>query len=210
LLIFAGAVFDFADGFIARALKITSDIGKQLDSLSDMVTFGVVPGFIAYQLLAGHGYGFIAILIPAFSAIRLAKFNIDTRQSKDFIGVPTPANAIFWAACGIIISQEIPVHGIIGSVAEQFNTVIRHLFLNPAFIIFCIVASSLLLVAPLHLMGLKFNGFSWKGNEVKFLLIAVSILLIVFLGITGIPIIIILYPIFSIVNGTLKKHEIQS
>src|SRR5688572_27865717 len=83
LLIFAGALFDFADGFVARALNITSDIGKQLDSLSDMITFGVVPGLIAHQLLAGHGYGFIAILIPAFSAIRLARLNIDTRQSKD-------------------------------------------------------------------------------------------------------------------------------
>ena len=205
LLIFAGALFDFADGFVARALKITSDIGKQLDSLSDLVTFGVVPGLIANQLLAGHGYGFIAILIPAFSAIRLAKFNIDTRQSKDFIGMPTPANALFWAACGIIISQEFPVLGIGGGIAEHFNVSIRQLFLNPAFVISCIVVTSLMLVSPLHIMGIKFDRFAWKGNEIKFSLVIISVVLILFFGITGIPIIIVLYPLLSMFNRTAKK-----
>ena len=104
LLIFVGAFFDFSDGLVARALRITSDIGKQLDSLADMVTFGVLPGLIAHSILVNGLSGtsekweYIAVLIPAFSAMRLAKFNIDTRQSKNFIGMPTPGNAILWAS----------------------------------------------------------------------------------------------------------------
>ena len=205
LLIFAGTLFDFADGFVARALKITSDIGKQLDSLCDMVTFGVVPGLIAHQLLAGHGWGFIAVLIPAFSAMRLAKFNIDTRQSKDFIGMPTPANALLWASFAIISHPGYEMIGIGKSISMMVTPEIQLLLLNRFFVIGCIVITSLLLVSPIHIMGFKFDGYSWKGNEAKFLLVMISVLLLLFLGVTAIPIIIVLYPLFSIFNKAAKK-----
>jgi len=125
LFVLAGAFFDLLDGLMARALKITSGIGKQLDSLSDMVTFGVVPGLIANQLISGYGFGFVAILIPVFSAIRLAKFNIDSRQSKNFIGLPTPANALFWASLAFIIFQKDVVFAFGPSWAIPINTFIQ-------------------------------------------------------------------------------------
>jgi len=212
LLIFLGAAFDALDGLVARALKISSDIGKQLDSLSDMVTFGIVPGLIAYSLLKNplslsviSEAELLSLLIPVFSAIRLAKFNIDSRQSKDFIGMPTPANALLWAACGIIIHQQIHWLGLAGGMAEYLNMIIRGLFLSKAFMIFSILVTSLLLVLPVHVMGLKFNGLSWKGNEGKFLMLITSIFLLLFLGVTGIPVIIILYPVFSFFNRTFIK-----
>ncbi|HXH19532.1 MAG TPA: CDP-diacylglycerol--serine O-phosphatidyltransferase [Chitinophagales bacterium] len=210
LLVFAGAFFDLLDGLAARALKITSDIGKQLDSLSDMVTFGIVPGLIAHHLMAGHGLDFIAMLIPAFSAIRLAKFNIDSRQSKDFIGMPTPANALLWASFGIMSQQGNEMFGIGRSIANFINQEIGRLLQHHYFIIACIILTSLLLVSPIHIMGFKFNQFTWKGNEVKFILVSVSLVLILFFGITGIPFIIILYPLFSILNRTFQTHEVQS
>src|ERR1051325_12192104 len=142
-VVFAGAFFDFTDGFVARGLKITSDIGKQLDSLSDLVTFGVVPGLIANQLIGGHGIGFIAILIPVFSAIRLAKFNIDTRQSKDFIGMPTPANALLWASLGII-SQGYGMFGISKAAAVSLSAGIQQFLLNPTLVLSLIILTSLL------------------------------------------------------------------
>ncbi len=218
LLVFAGAFFDLLDGMVARALGITSEIGKQLDSFSDMVTFGVVPGLIAYTLLTQSAPPFpilsnkqlIPILIPVFSAMRLAKFNLDTRQSKDFIGMPTPANGLLWASLGFSLhtAQHI-THP--ESFILMYHHVLSMLTTNPNFIISLVVFTSLMLVAPLRMFGFKFDKLQWKGNELKFILLAIAILSFTLLRISAIPFIIVLYIIFSILqNLFFKRHEIQS
>lgn len=213
LLVFAGAVFDFADGFVARALKITSELGKQLDSLSDMVTFGVVPGVIAYKLLSSSEWSFIAVLIPVFSAIRLGKFNLDTRQTKDFIGLPTPANALFWASLAILFYDMETLASLVQSKGES-NTFYHWIYViavNHIFLISAVLITTALLVAPFRLMGVKFKGMTRKGNEMKFALMAVALVLIIFLRFYAAPIILLLYIVFSIVHFyVLNKHEVQS
>jgi len=213
LFVLAGAVFDLLDGLVARALKITSEIGKQLDSLSDMVTFGVVPGLIANQLMSGYGVGFVAILIPVFSAIRLGKFNIDARQSKDFIGLPTPANALFWASLGIIVFDADSGSPILSSSYESSR--MFDLFLNlmhdHRFLVLVVLITSALLVAPFRLMGFKFDNAGWKGNELKIILLIISLILVIILRFMAIPIILLLYILFSIIHFyILNKHEVQS
>lgn len=191
-------VFDFSDGLIARALKVNSEIGKQLDSLADMVSFGVVPGMIVYRLLAemsnAPGYiSSIAFLIPVFSAIRLAKFNIDTKQSDSFIGLPTPANAIFFASFPIILQFS--------SIGES----IKQLMLQPYFLISLTLVSSFLLIAPLPFFALKFKNFLWKDNKMRYLFLALSAMLLVVFQFTGIPLIIVLYILLSIINNIASK-----
>lgn len=223
LFVFAGALFDFFDGFIARALGIASELGKQLDSLSDVVTFGVVPGLIAYELLLFPQSGWAqyqhateiyhyktfalaAILIPLFSAFRLAKFNIDATQSKNFRGLPTPANGLLWASFAIVNKA--------GGSLDLTNPVVselRHFLSEITFLIPAVVVMSFLLVAPINLMGLKFDKFIWKGNEMKFLLVITSAILLLTLGFVAVPIILLLYILFSIIHFyILKRHEIQS
>ncbi|GIV34197.1 MAG: phosphatidylserine synthase [Chitinophagales bacterium] len=213
LLVFAGALFDFADGFVARALKITSELGKQLDSLSDMVTFGVVPGVIAYWLLGSSGFSFIAVMIPVFSAVRLGKFNIDAQQTQDFIGLPTPANALFWASLAIIffdmgkLTSTIQNNVGSGNFYHWFHTITA----NNIFLISAVLITTMLLVAPLRLMGMKFKLTSWNGNEMKFALITISLVLMVFLQFYAAPFILLLYIFFSIIHFyILHRHEIQS
>ena len=222
IFVFAGALFDFFDGFIARALGITSELGKQLDSLSDVVTFGVVPGLIAYELLIFPHSGWAqydqsanitrfetlaltAILIPLFSAFRLAKFNIDATQSKNFRGLPTPANGLLWASFAIVMR-----YGDI-DLTNPFISELKHLLSEITFLVPAVVVMSLLLVAPIKLMGLKFDKFTWRGNEMKFLLVIVSTILLIMLGFVAVPFILLLYILFSIIHFyILKRHEIQS
>jgi CDP-diacylglycerol--serine O-phosphatidyltransferase len=203
--IIAAAIFDFFDGFAARLLNVHSEIGKQLDSLADVVSFGVAPGFIFYALSQDHlifEYGFLKFvpvilvasylpfLIPIFSAIRLAKFNIDTRQSDSFIGVPTPANALF-ICCIPFVLESGPFY------AEQIFTSVWFLLAFP-------ILSSYLLVAELPLFALKFKQFGWKGNEIRYVFILASIILILFFKYFGIGLSIILYVLLSLYNH-LKK-----
>ncbi|HXA01448.1 MAG TPA: CDP-alcohol phosphatidyltransferase family protein [Cytophagaceae bacterium] len=214
-LIFAACVFDFLDGFVARLLKVQSPIGKELDSLADVMTFGVLPGILVFQLFQ-FGYiisarwnapiyspqwefilillPFIALLIPIFSALRLAKFNIDTRQSESFIGVPTPANAILIASIPLILWQYPSMVGFI---------------LNPYFLIGLTLLMSYLLVAELPLFALKFKNLKWTGNEIRFIFLGLSILLLAFLKWLGIPIIIFLYIILSVVNNVISKKAVR-
>lgn len=213
-LVFLGAVFDFLDGFVARALKISSEIGKQLDSLSDVITFGVLPGIIASILLARTWEGntgptsivfWLPLLIPTFSAIRLAKFNIDTRQTKDFLGLPTPANALLWASFGIASLKSTFLFGATSISQLSF------LLLNPLFLMGCILLTSVLMIAPIRLLGMKFDKFQWKGNELRFLLIATAIITLFVFHFAAVPIILLLYILFSIIHFyILKRHEIQS
>ncbi len=186
-LIWLAAIFDFFDGFVARWLKAYSDIGKELDSLADMVTFGALPAFIMFHLLNGafaDSYlPWMAFTIAACSALRLAKFNIDTRQSDSFIGLPTPANALLISALPFVLAQDNLVANIIS---------------NGYILLAITVIFSLLLVAELRLFALKFKNMSWADNKIRFTFIALSIVLIPLLQISAIPVIIFLYIIMSI------------
>lgn len=207
-------VFDFIDGFAARMLKVHSEIGKQLDSLADMVSFGVVPGVMMYYFLRASMvmsmgnpsdantfssnailvFPYFGFLITIFSAIRLAKFNIDTRQSDSFIGVPTPANTIFIAFLPIAL--------------DKVKGDLLHFVLNPFFLVGIVVISSFLLVAPLPLFALKFKNFSWVANKIRFIFLALSLLLLIVFQFVGIPLIIILYIVLSIINNLVIKKSV--
>jgi len=223
-LVFAAAVIDFFDGFAARMLKAYSVIGKDLDSLADMVTFGVVPGVIMYQLFQKIGtdltestsgwhtelsaidnIGITALLIPLFSAIRLAKFNNDTRQTESFIGLPTPANAML--ICSLPFILEPCLNMQTASCTDGISCYVESLFLNPwLFVGFCCLMS-FLLVAELPLFSLKFKTFVFKGNEIRYVMIAASVILLSTLKFAGIPVIIFLYILLSIINNIFFKKE---
>ena len=172
LFIILGAVFDFFDGMVARLLHVSSEIGKELDSLADDVTFGVAPSaIIFYELqvldnpLSNFNLQFIpylAFIVAAFSAVRLAKFNLDTRQATSFIGLPTPANALFW-----------------GSLIVGFGPVLEQYSWFSLLIIAGIFLSSWVLVAEIPMFALKFKHWGFKGNEVKYLFIAFSALVLI-------------------------------
>ncbi|MFN6944698.1 MAG: CDP-alcohol phosphatidyltransferase family protein, partial [Cytophagaceae bacterium] len=197
-LIFLACVFDFLDGFAARLLKVMSPIGKELDSLADVVTFGVLPGIIMYRILLlnitgvygkeyDHFWVFISLLIPVFSALRLAKFNVDTRQSEYFLGLPTPANAIFIASLALILEGASDVF-VLGFLR------------NPYYLSAIILISSGLLVSEIRLLALKFKGFGWKENVFRYLLIIISIVLFLIFHLLSIPFIIIIYIILSLIE----------
>ncbi|AZQ61980.1 CDP-diacylglycerol--serine O-phosphatidyltransferase [Flammeovirga pectinis] len=179
-MIIVGAGFDFFDGFAARMLKVSSPVGKELDSLADMVTFGVLPAVILYQLflqLNVHEYiPYLAFLIAAFSAVRLANFNVDERQSDGFIGVPTPANALLIGSLPLIIDMY-----------PQFTPYIMNEYVLSGIV----VVMSYLLNAELPLVSLKFKNFGWKGNESRYILIGVSILLLLILQVAALPLIVV-------------------
>ncbi len=213
-LVGMGAIFDFFDGFAARMLKVSSPIGKDLDSLTDMVTFGVVPGVILFQMVRGALYfdeeGFnlfeglhfpiyIPFIITVFSAIRLAKFNNDTRQTDSFIGVPTPAVAIVICSLPLITNWN-----------TQFSFENYHQFellLNPYYLCVLSIILSLLLISELPLFALKFKHFKWTGNEIRFLFLGLSLVMLVTLQFVGIPLIIIMYIILSVINNVLFKKK---
>ena len=163
VFILAGALFDFLDGMVARALGVSSPIGKELDSLADVVTFGVAPSAMIFSLFREVQYPefmesvrnimpYTAFIMAAFSALRLAKFNLDSRQSTSFIGLPTPANALFWGS--LIVGQ----HAFL--ISGKFNALFLFLFM----LLFCF-----LLVAELPLFALKFKNLSWTDNKVKYI-----------------------------------------
>ncbi len=199
-LIFIAAVFDFADGFAARLLKAYSAIGAQLDSLADVVSFGVAPGFILYTLiLMSHGrmevlfFGIdiiplLAFIVPLFAALRLAKFNVDERQTDSFIGLPSPAAAILIASLPLVREQLYEGQSLFYMVTT--NT---YFYLGIAFV------SSVLMVAELPLFSLKFKNFSLKNNEVRWFFLALSIGLLVFFQAVAIPFIILSYLFLSLV-----------
>jgi CDP-diacylglycerol---serine O-phosphatidyltransferase len=193
------AIFDFLDGFAARLLKATSEIGKILDSLADMVSFGLAPGMIIFRLISISGevpyfIAFLALLIPALSAVRLARFSIDERQSHSFIGVPTPLNALMLASFPLILLQY------------QDSDSILKVFSNPWFLVAVTVISSLMLVSPLGIMALKFKSFAWKQNQLKYILLLSAIILIVFFGYLALPIIYLLYIILSLFENKFTNH----
>lgn len=194
--IIGGAVFDFFDGFAARLLHVSSPLGKELDSLADDITFGMAPAAIVFAMLRqtvpaivpeGHwaatALPFAAFLIAAFSALRLAKFNLDERQAISFIGLPTPANALFW-----------------GALATAAHT---HIATTPwaAWALLAgVVASSLILVAEVPMFALKFKHFGWKGNALRYTFLIVSAALIISFGLVAVALAVVLYVLLSLLT----------
>jgi CDP-diacylglycerol--serine O-phosphatidyltransferase len=200
ILIGVALIFDFFDGFLARLLKVSSAIGKDLDSLADMVTFGLLPAIIVYQLLMqsipdlfGIWKAYPAFIIAVFSALRLAKFNNDPRQSDSFIGLPTPANAMLIASLPVILLTEAPFW--------------KDIIVNTTNLLILSVVMSFLLVMEMPLIALKFKHFGWKGNEFRFILITMTIVLILAFKILAVPAIIILYILLSVVHNLTKKDR---
>lgn len=189
--IIIGAVFDFFDGMSARLLNVSSPIGKELDSLADVVTFGVAPSTILFSELSVMSYPaileplrpilpFTAYIMAAFSALRLAKFNLDERQALGFIGLPTPANALFWGSL------------IIGAGKWLEATPFMVFFLLGGILI-----SSWLMVSEIPMFALKFKEWGWKGNQVKYIFLLTCVPLLAIFGLTGLAIIIAWYVIIS-------------
>lgn len=192
LFIVIGAVFDFFDGMVARMLHVSSPIGKELDSLADDITFGFAPSAIVFEYLRPETelLPFIVFIMAAFSALRLAKFNLDERQALGFIGLPTPANALFWGALITGAGEWMKSAPFIGP--------------NLSLVILAgVFVSCWLLIAEIPMFALKFKYWGWKGNEIKYLFILSCVPLLLLLGITGFAAIIAWYIILSVV--TTKK-----
>lgn len=197
----AAGVFDYSDGFVARLLKCPSAIGVQLDSLSDMVSFGFVPASVLFVLWNNalgadaaawmrYGGSVLCFVVAAFSALRLAKFNIDETQHTEFCGLPTPANALFFAALGWMNAKT------------GFDLGCWVLVLVPLM--------SWLLISPVRMFAFKFRNFSFKGNEVRYLFIVLSVVLLAALGVRAVPIIILLYIVVSAVSWIMTLRKPQS
>lgn len=200
-LMILAAVFDFFDGFAARLLKCPSEIGVQLDSLADMVSFGFLPSAMLFTIYSnayslglwsdGVGYymGFVVFVVVAFSALRLAKFNIDDTQTTEFVGMPTPACAMFCASMCVLVVRE----GIT---------------LSQEYILVMAIVVATLLISPIRMFSLKFHGFGWSGNELRYIFLLLSIVAIVVLKYFAIPVIIAGYVLISTVRWVLDvKHN---
>ncbi len=195
--IIIAAIFDFSDGLAARLLKAYSPLGKELDSLSDIVSFGVAPGMSLYVLLAtavgsleisGISWlPYLAFVIPVFSGLRLAKFNVDERQSTSFIGMPVPAHALLWGSLSYVLQPFITNHALYILIA-------------------CLIASmatSYLLVSEVPMFSMKVKSLKWKGNELRYILIVCGLLFLLLFGFLGIAGTMLLYIILSLFN---KQH----
>ena len=185
VLIALAAVFDFFDGFTARLLHAVSPLGKELDSLSDAVSFGLAPGMVLYNMLVQYapesGVAYIAMLIPVFGALRLAKFNVSTDQSTTFTGLPIPANAIFWI-------------GFTNFYAEHHADV-------PVLVVaVLVVALSLLMVCNLRMFSLKLHSLSVKENHKQYLLVLAFVICVGFCGVTGLAWAMLFYIVLSAVT----------
>jgi CDP-diacylglycerol--serine O-phosphatidyltransferase len=231
IAIFAGAFFDFFDGFIARKTGSDGELGKQLDSLADMITFGVAPGMIMLVIMTmnvpeylaqGHhemirydffdylddilsgevnySVPFFALTIPFFALFRLAKFNIDTRQTESFIGLPTPANTLFFMTFPLVLSYG----------GLEYNETVELLF-DPITLSVLIVGMSIMMVVNLPLFSLKFKSFKWKSNEIRYVFLLISSVLILLFKTWSIALIVFLYLNLSIIENLFfkkKEHEI--
>lgn len=185
IAICAAAVFDFLDGAVARAIGAYSEIGAELDSLSDLVSFGVAPGLMVYCQLPAP-YNLAAIAIPVCGALRLAKFNVDTRQTSSFIGLPIPANALFWIGASAFWAQYPQ------SVDPIVWTIV-------------VLAVALSMLAPVNLPSLKFHDFKFQGeNRVRFFLIILTVALVALLGVPGLSVVIACYLMIGAFS-TLRK-----
>ncbi len=195
LLVILAAVFDFFDGFAARMLNQCSPLGGELDSLADMISFGLAPGLVMMKLIQQSEWGYltretsnantmefityIPLIIVAFSALRLAKFNIDEEQSCEFIGLPTPACALFCVSMGLLYTEGFSL------TAES--------------LVMMSVILALLLISPIKMFALKFKGFGWRNNEVRYGFILLSAALFALLQLHALPLIVVLYIALSMI-----------
>ena len=211
IMVMVGIGLDFLDGFAARLLKVQGELGKQLDSLADMVTSGVVPGIVMLQLLvnaididavgyfgvdeygrSGSNLPYVGLILTLAAGYRLAKFNIDERQSDSFIGLPTPAMSLF------VVSLPL-----INEYAQ--NQFFSSLIQNSYFLTAIIIVLSFLMNAEVPLFSLKFKNYSFKKNIVKYVFLITSIALLVFFKVMAIPMIILLYVVVSLLQNLAKK-----
>lgn len=203
ILVIIASVFDFLDGLTARALNAYTPIGKELDSLADVISFGLLPSVLVFKFLSIelnvedllfsewtiHSiFPFIGFIVVVFSALRLARFNIDERQSDSFIGLPTPANAILIASVILLINY-------------------KNLSVNPFILSGLVVFTSFLLVSEFPMFSLKFKHFSLKGNEIRYILIAFSVALLIIFKIYAFPLIIFSYIVLSIFNNVYNHFK---
>lgn len=236
-LVMLACVFDFLDGFAARGLKQGSPMGKELDSLADMVTFGVVPGMVMFQMIRfaddsakwGHAGGwmdylpYIGFIIPLFSALRLAKFNVDTRQSESFLGLPTLANALL--ICGLpvlfrlnestayvydgytyLLQDYVPVAM---EKLSQFQQHIYDFWRSPVVLVSISVIMSVLLIVPIPMFSFKIKSVKWKGNEIRYIFIAIAIVFFVALKLAALPMVVLAYIVLSVVYALTKRSSPQ-
>jgi CDP-diacylglycerol--serine O-phosphatidyltransferase len=217
--VFLGIFFDFFDGFFARKFKVQAELGKQLDSLADVVTSGVAPGIVMFQFILYSAkqkwfmqlscetgkwedyqdtfvnfLPFIGLIIPLAAAYRLAKFNIDERQTDSFIGLPTPALSLFVMSLPLIMHYS----------NDQF---VLEIVQNKYVLIAITLIGSFLLNAELPLFSLKFKNYSWEGNKAKYLFLILSVLLIGFLQTIAIPLIILLYVLISLLDNIMTSPK---
>jgi CDP-diacylglycerol---serine O-phosphatidyltransferase len=199
IMIIAAAFFDFFDGMAARLMNSVSEFGKQLDSLADMVSFGLAPSMIIYRLLTiGTDSNIIAthetlttvlycapFLVAVFSALRLAKFNIDPDQANSFKGLPTPANALLIAGFGF-------------AVAGQNNPVTENIVTDKWFLIIFIIISCFLLVSRIGMFSLKFRNLQFRGNIIRYFFLLASAIMLMIFGLTALSFIIVLYVLLSV------------
>ena len=197
LFVFFGIFFDFFDGFLARKLKVSSEMGLQLDSLADLVTSGLAPALVLVNLIelsilpsqdANCFLPYLGLLVLLCSAYRLAKFNISTEQSQFFIGLPTPANALLIMSLPLVLDYQN---------SDSYNALI----LNPFFLVVVTLLSSFLLNAPVKLIALKFKTWNFSENASKYILIIFSLVGLILFKFAGIPLIIIFYIMLSLINS---------
>ena len=195
------AAFDFCDGATARLLKVSSNIGKELDSLADMITFGLVPGMVIYRVLCIQCDGnsdfiyqiipYLGFIITLASAYRLAKFNIDERQTSSFIGLATPANAIFWLGLSV-----------------SYNNLLLQI---PHWtILILVIIFSFLLISEIPMFSLKFHNFKWKENIIRYVFLIGIIVLGVIFQINALPIIILWYILLAIIDNIISRKKINA
>lgn len=196
--VFLGIFFDFFDGFFARLFKVTGELGLQLDSLADMVTSGVVPGYVMYFLLSNSQheisshpfFPYLGFIITMGSCYRLAFFNIDTRQSESFIGLPTPANSLFILSLPLVFDMY-----------SDSSLLVFEILTNQWVLLLITAFSAYILNAEIPLFSLKIKKFTLKDNLLQIIFLAFSVLLLVFFQYAGVPLVIIGYVVMSVLNN---------
>jgi CDP-diacylglycerol--serine O-phosphatidyltransferase len=197
-----GIFFDFFDGFFARLFNVSSPLGLQLDSLADMVTSGVVPGFVLFKMLSNSVNSdpslmylpYLGFIITLGSCYRLANFNIDTRQTDSFIGLPTPANALFILSLPLLLKNSD-------------SLIVLELLINPWVLLFISVLSAYILNAEIPLFALKIKKFNLKDNALQLFFLLISILLLAYLQFAGVALIIVFYVLLSIITNKFKANK---